>query len=84
MQHALQRSLQFVFKHRLINIREFRSKPSPDMFTPHLELSGNEPKGENISTIGVPEENMNKLFQAEFLAVTCVCGGNSAGSYGLN
>ena len=29
---------------------------SPDMFTPHLELSGKEPKGENISTMGVPKE----------------------------
>ena len=26
------------------------------MSTPHFELSGNDPKGENISTMGVPKE----------------------------
>ena len=38
------------------------------MFTPHFELSGNDPKGENISTMGVPKEMVHIISQLAFSA----------------
>ena len=57
----MQRALQG-WDFNIIKMEEigFKSRTFlPDMFTPHLELSGNEPKGENISTMGVPATWVN-------------------------
>ena len=61
MQRALHKNYSLICKDE----HNFQKKKHtlPDMFTPHLELSGNDPKGENISTIGVPNKwHFDHLF----------------------